>query len=91
MFLYQVNTFQCILASSHNGSFAIFVYDNIQWPTSGGEALAGINAGDGANHITIPGSLTPSISNIEGTSNIDVPGIWVFRVGEGNHMYMYVT
>ena len=82
-----MNTFQCILASSHNGSFAIFVYDDIQWPApDDDEALAGINAGDGINHITVPGSLTTSISDIEETSNIDVPGVWVFRVGEGNHM-----
>ena len=79
-----MNTFQCILASSHNGSFAIFVYDDIQWPTTASdEALVGINAGDGINHITVSGSLTPSIVNIEETSNIDVAGIWVFRVGEG--------
>ena len=62
------------------------MYDDIQWPTpDDDEALAGINAGDGINHITVPGSLTTNISDIEETSNIDVPGIWVFRVGEGNH------
>ena len=63
---------------------------------SGTEALAGINAGDGVNHITIPGSLTPSIINIAGTSNVGVPGVWMFKVSEGNclhvhwHMYIYV-
>ena len=62
------------------------MYDDIQWPTpDDDEALAGINAGDSINHITVPGSLTTNISDIEETSNIDVPGIWVFRVGEGNH------
>ena len=77
-------------------SFVIFLYADkrIQWTTgdaSGGtngsngtEALAGINAGDGVNSITIPGSLTPSIINITRTSNIGIPGMWIFKVNEGN-------
>ena len=76
-------------------SFVIFLYADkrIQWTTgdaSGGtngsngtEALAGINAGDGVNSITIPGSLTPSIINITRTSNIGIPGMWIFKVNEG--------
>ena len=64
------------------------MYDDIQWPTPDGKALAGINTGDSINHITVPGSLTTNISDIEETSNIDIPGVWVFRVGEGNHMYI---
>ena len=76
----------------------------IQWTTgdeSGGvgglggtEALAGVNVGDGINSITIPGSLTPSIINISKTSNVDIPGIWMFKLPRGNciciQMSMYV-
>ena len=92
----QTNTFQCILATSAIDSFVIFLYadQRIQWTTgdaSGGnnglggtEALAGINAGDGINSITIPGSLTPSILNIAQTSNVDISGVWMFSVGQGN-------
>ena len=77
-------------------SFVIFLYVDmrIQWTTgdaSGGnnglggiEALAGINAGDGVNYITIPGSLTPSIINITQTTNVGIPGIWMLKVNEGN-------
>ena len=73
----------------------IFLYPKggIQWTTgddSGGEngfggreAVAGINAGDGVNHITISGSRTPSIINITQTSNVGIPGVWMFKVGEG--------
>ena len=73
----------------------MFLYpdERIQWTTgdrSGGvsglngtEALAGINAGDGVNSVTIPGSLTPSIINVTQTSNVDIPGVWMFKVGEG--------
>ena len=49
----------------------------------GNEALAGINAGDGANSTTIPGSLTPSIINITQTSNVDIPGMWILKSGQG--------
>ena len=98
----QTNTFQCILATGLTQSFVIFLYADgeIQWTTgdaSGGsdglggtEALAGINAGDGVNHITIPGSLTPSIINIAQTSNVGIPGVWMFNVGEGTFVHMYV-
>ena len=62
----------------------------IQWTTgyySGGddglggtEALAGINAGDGHNSYTIPGSQTPSIVNITQTSNVGLPGVWIYNL-----------
>ena len=83
-------------------SFVIFLYPDkrIQWTTgdaSGGtdglggtEALAGINAGDGINYITIPGSLTPSIINITQTSNVGIPGIWMFKVNEGIMINVYI-
>ena len=92
----QTNTFQCILATTKLESFVIFLYADgeIQWTTgdaSGGinglggtEALAGINAGDGVNFETINGSLSPSIINITQTSNVGIPGVWMFKVGEGN-------
>jgi len=76
-------------------SFVIFLYADgeIQWTTgdaSGGtngfdgdEALAGINVGDGVNSITIHGSQTPSIINITHTSNVGIPGVWIFKVNEG--------
>ena len=72
----------------------MFLYADgrIQWTTGdtsngidglgGTEALAGINAGDGVNSITIPGSLTPDIINITQTSNVGIPGVWMFKVGE---------
>ena len=50
---------------------------------SGTEALAGINAGDRINHVTLPGSRTSVITNIARTSNVDVPGVWMFQVGRG--------
>ena len=88
-----MNTFQCILATSELESFAIFLYSNLQWTTgdnSGGirglygtEALAGYNAGDRINSYTIPGSRTPGIINLTTTSNVGIPGTWIFKVGQG--------
>ena len=79
-----------MLATSEVESFVIFLYERIQWTTgsnSGGddglggiEALAGINAGDYINFITIPGSQTPSIINITQTSNVGISGTWMFSL-----------
>lgn len=68
----------------------MFLYNDIQWTsTTRGAALAGINAGDGQNHVTIFGSRTSSIHNIQKTSNVGVPGVWIFKVGEGMFVRMY--
>ena len=88
----QTNTFQCVLASGGVKSFVIFLYaeGRIQWTTGsrsdglgGTEALAGINVGDGENFVTIPGSLTPSIIDIAQTTNVGIPGMWIFQVDHG--------
>ena len=88
-----MNTFQCILAASELESFVIFLYADLQWTTgdfSGGtnglggiEALAGFNAGDQINSYTIPGSRSPNITNIARTSNVGIPGTWIFKVDQG--------
>ena len=88
-----MNTFQCILATSELESFVIFLYDDLQWTTGdksfgrrglgGFEALAGYNFGDNVNSYTITGSQTSRIINITKTSNINLPGRWVFKVGQG--------
>ena len=89
----QNNTFQCVLAISGNETYAIYLYADglIQWTTSdvsgvnglgGDPALAGYNAGDGIISYTIPGSQTDDIIEIASTSNVNVSGVWVFRLDE---------
>ena len=88
-----MNTFQCILATSEEASFVMFLYDKLQWTTGGfaggigglggTEALAGYNAGDSVNFHTIDGSLTPNIVKLARTSNVGMPGTWIFKVGQG--------
>ena len=75
-------------------SFVAFLYadDLIQWTTgdaSGGrnglggtEAQGGFNAGDGVRFFSINDSQTPAIVNIETTSNVGVPGLWMFQVDQ---------
>ena len=89
----QVNTFQCILATSEIESFVIFLYSDLQWTTGdssfgkrglgGFKALAGYNAGDKINSHTIAGSRTSKIIEIARTSNVGIPGTWIFKVGQG--------
>ena len=71
-----------MLATSATESFVIFLYADgrIQWAN---RALAGLNAGDGINYETVPGSLTSRIATISRTTNVGVPGIWMFKVDEG--------
>ena len=99
----QINTLQCVLASTTvMDSFVILLFagGEMQWTTgddSGGvnglggtEAVVGINVGDGITFTTLPGSMTPSIINITQTSNVGIPGMWIFQVGSGKLLHVFV-
>ena len=49
----------------------------------------GFNAGDSTNALTVTGSRTPGIMNISSTSNVNRPGLWVFRVDEAQITGLY--
>ncbi|XP_032063131.1 alpha-tectorin-like isoform X2 [Aythya fuligula] len=86
------NTFQAALTTNTETSFIILNYKDIQWTTgaaSGGDAEtglggtpahAGFNSGDETNYYNIPGSRTDAVINITKTSNVNIPGRWVFQV-----------
>ena len=72
----------------------MFLYVDLQWTTGeyslgrnglGGThiVLAGFNAGDRINSYTILGSQTSNITNLTITSNVGIPGTWIFKVGQG--------
>jgi len=42
----------------------------------------GFNAGDGVNFAAVPASRTADIINIDSTSNVGIPGVWMFQVNE---------
>ncbi len=65
-------------------SFVTFLYDDIQW-TYGTKynayAFAGMQLGEDLNdNVVLPGSGTDDIRNLTTTSNVGVPGIWIYRV-----------
>ena len=69
----------------------MYAFGKIQWTTGdnssgysglyGKEALAGFNAGDGTSYYIISESRTSSIINIASTTNVGIPGTWIFKVG----------
>ena len=85
--LLQANTFQCVLATDGYESYVIFLYAHkrMQWSISDFDrlhAVAGISAGDGINFNTIPESQTAEIINVDETSNVGIPGVWMFQAGK---------
>uniref|UniRef100_A0A803TD91 Sushi, nidogen and EGF like domains 1 n=1 Tax=Anolis carolinensis TaxID=28377 RepID=A0A803TD91_ANOCA len=93
--LSPVNSFQIVLITDGMLSFTIFNYESIAWTTgmhasSGGDsaglggiaAQAGFNAGDGKRYFNIPGSRTDDIVDVEMTTNVGIPGRWVFRIDD---------
>ena len=69
------------MAVSGDETYTIYLYADglIQW-TLYGNALAGYNAGDGIAYYMIPESLSQEIIHISLTTNVEQPGVWVFRV-----------
>ena len=47
-------------------------------------AQIGFNAGDGERFATLPGSRTEAVLNLNSTSNVGGPGLWIFRVDGDN-------
>jgi len=72
------NTLQVVMATDSQVSFVFFIYGNITW----GTANVGFNAGDGLRFFMVPGALTSQTRNIEMGSNVNIPGLYVFRVDQ---------
>jgi len=52
--------------------------------TGGNAARVGFSSLDGVNFFNVAESGTAAIINITQTSNVNIPGVWMFRVsGEG--------
>ena len=89
---FQLNTFQCILATDGRYGFVIFLYPRggIQWTTGdssegmnglgGSPAVAGFSAGDSVRYYALKGSGTHDIINIDEYSNTMIPGMYVYQV-----------
>lgn len=96
------NSFQLILTQRNDvgvGDFDIeFRYDTLEWTTgdaSGGSggfggtpAQAGFDSGNGVDFLTLPGSRTPTVVDLQDTTNVpapgDEPGVWRFEIRNGS-------
>ncbi|KAM3868709.1 alpha-tectorin [Diretmus argenteus] len=87
-----VNTFQTVLVSDGVTFYSMFNYGEITWSTgtaSGGDPLTGLggttaqsgfNGGDLGHFFNLPGSRSNEVVNMEQTTNVNLPGRWVFRI-----------
>ncbi|CAF1100682.1 unnamed protein product [Rotaria sordida] len=80
----RLNTFQIVLATDSDRSFVFLLYHDLQWAgpayTTAPYAQAGFNAGDGIAFEMLPYSRTKDIVRLVNESNVNVPGLFVFRV-----------
>ncbi|KAK5643749.1 hypothetical protein RI129_007594 [Pyrocoelia pectoralis] len=86
----KLNTFQAVVISDGDDSFVEFLYpeNGIQWIQGTGadtglpdaRAQAGFIAADDRFYV-LHGSGTDQIKNIERSSNTNVPGQWIYRIG----------
>ncbi|XP_043109122.1 sushi, nidogen and EGF-like domain-containing protein 1 [Puntigrus tetrazona] len=81
-------SFQIVLISGGNYSFILMNYGDIAVTTH--PVQAGYDTINSTNYFVIPGSnLSSFISNLRNSSNVGVPGRWVFRVDSepGNSIF----
>jgi len=82
-----LDTFQAVLISDSETSYVIFLYADLEWAA---ETEAGFDAGDGINYLSLSGSFTSSILNLQSTSNTGVNGIWAFLVSDASGIVVSV-
>lgn len=69
------------MATDGEFSFVFFIYGDIQW---GNRATIGFNAGDGLGSFQI--TRPRDTRNIETSSNVGIPGVYIFRVDQSTVM-----
>ncbi|CAD7078769.1 unnamed protein product [Hermetia illucens] len=86
----KVNTFQVAIICNEDETYVQFIYppNGLNWfQAELGElglpdirAQAGFMSEDG-RFYTVPGSATDNVRYLNSLSNINIPGVWLFRVG----------
>ena len=79
----KVNTFQCDIATDGVKSFAIFLYNEMQWVLEyfpPFPARVGFSNGTSNKAYELPALGTQDILHTIAKSNVRRPGIWVFRI-----------
>ena len=72
-----MNTLQVLLATDGLQTIAVLIYEDIQW---GNRAQIGFNADDDNTYYMLPQALTSATLNMANLSNVDQPGVFVFRI-----------
>ena len=77
-----MNTFQVVIATDGSQTYVLFLYRDIQWGR--GATSIGFNAGDGVRGFNLFESFSndESVLNLESTSNVELPGVYMFRVDQ---------
>ena len=85
-----------MLSTDETNSFVMFLYADqlLQWTLH--NATVGYDTQNRTNFFNVPESGTIQITNITRTSNIDIPGIWMFQTGKDmctycDIVYMYIV
>ena len=78
--MFQTNSFQAVLVTDGQLSFIFFSYGLIQWANYN----ANIGFKSGERFYMLPQALTPAVVDIEETSNVGVPGLYIYRVDQEN-------
>ena len=73
----QTNTFQVVIAANEKETFVFFIYGDIQW---GYGAFIGFSAAFGARSFMVPGALTAQSRNVDNGSNVNVTGLYIYRI-----------
>ena len=68
----------------------MFLYYDIQWSR---RPTIGFSAGDGVNYYNVPESLitTDGVRNFYSTSNVGIPGMYLYRVDLDPCTYIIIT
>ncbi|EDV23993.1 uncharacterized protein TRIADDRAFT_57765 [Trichoplax adhaerens] len=88
------NTFQVVIVTDgQRESYAMFLYENdgLRWLRSQPKLgitprypLIGFAAGNGIGSYSLYGSSTANASALPSLSNVDIPGKWLYQIGNGS-------
>ncbi|XP_063710768.1 uncharacterized protein LOC134839220 isoform X3 [Symsagittifera roscoffensis] len=74
-----------VVADGNGRCFALFDFFEVQWTTTRWQenrnARSGLNDGNGFK-VELPFSGTPEMRNLWALSNINMPGMWLFEIGQ---------
>ena len=78
-----MNTYQAVIATNGSATYVLFLYRDVQW--SNAATSIGFNAGDGVRGFNLEKtSSSNDFGDIESTTNIGIPGAYIFRVDQDN-------